>query len=419
MKKVKIGIFGLGRGMNYAKSFLLNNAEIVALCERNLEKLNSAKAELNNEPACYTSFDEFIKHDMDAVFLANNFHEHAKYAIECLNRNIHVLSECTANGTMAEGVALVRAAKKSKAIYMLAENYPFMIFNKEMKRIAETNTLGKIIYAEGEYNHPVSKNDTGFAKIYIPYLKHWRNNLPATYYITHSLAPLMYVTGAMPIRVTATPVCCDDIYPNSFVCDKSAIITCLNDDKSVFKVSGCSAYGAHGNSYRFCGTKGQMENVRGTDDKIMLRYNDWDIPEGLEEINFYKPDWNDKDEELIKSSGHGGSDFIVARTFIDCIVNNKKPPFDVFFSTKMSSVAILAHRSILNNGMPYDIPDFNNEEDCKKYENDYLTPFYGTNGEEPTIPSSSIANHKPAQSTIDYYNKLTVEYNSKLENGQV
>ena len=192
----------------------------------------------------------------------------------------------------------------------------------------------------------------------------------------------------------------------SFVCDRSAIITCLNDDKSVFKVTGCSGYGAHGNSYRFCGTKGQMENVRGTDDKIMLRYNDWEIPDGLEENNFYKPEWNDKDEDLIKDAGHGGSDFIVARTFIDCIVNNKKSPFDVFFSTTMSSVAILAHRSILNGGIPYDIPDFNNEEDCKKYENDNLTPFYGPNGEEPTLPSGSDVNYKPSKELIERYNKL-------------
>ena len=406
MKKVKIGIFGLGRGMSYAKSFMLNNAEIVAICDRNEERLNSAKSELNNQPTCYTSFDDFIKHDLDAVFLANNFHEHAKFAIECLNKNIHVLCECTANGTMAEGVALVRAAKKSKAIYMLAENYPFMIFNKEMKRIADNKTLGKIIYAEGEYNHPVNIEDAGFAKYYRPYVNHWRNFLPRSYYITHSLAPLMYITGAKPIRVAATPVYCDESDGMSFVCDRSAIITCLNDDKSVFKVTGCSGYGAHGNSYRFCGTKGQVENVRGTDDKIMLRYNDWEIPDGLEENNFYKPEWNDKDEDLIKDAGHGGSDFIVARTFIDCIVNNKKSPFDVFFSTTMSSVAILAHRSILNGGIPYDIPDFNNEEDCKKYENDNLTPFYGPNGEEPTLPSGSDVNYKPSKELIERYNKL-------------
>ena len=50
---------------------------------------------------------------MEAVFLCNFFHDHAPFAIKALERNIHVLSECTSNGTMAEGVALVRAAKKS------------------------------------------------------------------------------------------------------------------------------------------------------------------------------------------------------------------------------------------------------------------------------------------------------------------
>lgn len=60
---------------------------------------------------------------------------------------------------MAEGVELVRAFEKSNSIYMLAENYPQMIFNREMKRVCDTGTLGKILYAEGEYNHPVSPYD--------------------------------------------------------------------------------------------------------------------------------------------------------------------------------------------------------------------------------------------------------------------
>ncbi len=43
--------------------------------------------------------------DVDAVVLANFFHEHAPYAIKRPERNIHVYSECISNGTMAEGVA--------------------------------------------------------------------------------------------------------------------------------------------------------------------------------------------------------------------------------------------------------------------------------------------------------------------------
>ena len=56
----------------------------------------------------------------------------------------------------------------------------------------------------------------------------------------------------------------------------------------------------------------------------------------------------------------------------------------------MASVAILSHRSILNGGAPYDIPDFRKEEDRVKYENDHETPFWGPNGEAPTVRAGSL-----------------------------
>ena len=62
---------------------------------------------------------------------------------------------------------------------------------------------------------------------------------------------------------------------------------------------------------------------------------------------------------------------------------------DVYFATTMASVAILGHRSILYGGVPYDIPDFHKEADRVKYENDYITPFYGSDGSEPTIRSTN------------------------------
>ena len=101
---------------------------------------------------------------MDAVVLANYFNEHTPYAIKCLEKGIHVLSECISNGTMAEGVELIRAFEKSNAIYFLAENYPQMCFNREIKNICRGGSLGKALYAEGEYNHPVSPADHWFIK---------------------------------------------------------------------------------------------------------------------------------------------------------------------------------------------------------------------------------------------------------------
>ena len=199
----------------------------------------------------------------------------------------------------------------------------------------------------------------------------------------------MYITGAYPKRVTAFPVYAPDhLDPlmGDAVRDRAAIITCLNDDDSVFRITGCAAFGAHENSYRICGVKGQIENLRDHTDRVQLSYNEWDVPEGAKRLSCYVADWEDEEKEKIESTGHGGSDYLVLREFFRCIERNERPVLDVYCATTMASVAILAHRSILEGGAPYDIPDFRREEDRKKYEHDTLSPFYGIDGSEPTLP---------------------------------
>lgn len=414
MKKLKIGVFGVGRGTHIAKNFMLLNCDIVAICDFHRERREAAAKTLGKDIAVYEDFDSFINHKMDAVILANYFHEHAPYAIQCLQRGIHVFSECISNGTMAEGVELIRAAEKSNAVYMLAENYPQMIFNREIKRICDSGTLGKILYAEGEYNHPGDPMDIAFKKEYTYFPKHWRNFNPRAYYITHSLGPVMYATGATPVRVSSlsafAPV--EGDVPNASHCgDRAAIITTQNNDGSIFRITGCAGFGGHHNAYRVCGTEGQIENLRGMGDKIMLRYNNWSKPEGSQEINCYQPSWNDRDEELIKQSGHGGSDYLTARMFVECVEKGVQPghPFDVHSAVAMSSTAILAHRSMLEGGKPYDIPDFHLEECRKQYENDRLTPYHLTDGTKPSLPCCSVADYAPTEKQLELFKKLVME----------
>ena len=390
MEKIKVGIFGLGRGSSGINDLLLNGAEIVALCDKDETRLKSAEEKLENA-AAYTDFDEFINHKgLEAIYICNYFSDHARFAIKALEKNIHVLSEGLSNVTMAEGVALVRAFRKSEALYMLYENYPFKTFSREIKRVCDEGSLGKLLFAEGEYNHPFTPGENWYHK---PFATHWRNLIPATYYITHSLMPLIYFTGAKPKRVTAMPVFSEyskeEHFNGIFNHDRASMMTTLNDDDSVFRFAAWSTFGGMNNHYRVCGTKGQVENIAGTDGMIMLKYNKWELPEGMEENNYYKPELNDKDEENIEKSGHGGGDYITVREFLSCIRENRKPVFDVYLATLCSSVAILGHRSQMENGVPYDIPDFHKKEDLEKYENDNLNPFYSPNGDEPTERSSS------------------------------
>src|SRR5688500_4089307 len=187
-KPIRVGVVGVGRGQSFAHGASdLVGMKLVALCDIWKERLDEVGKKYN--VATYTDFDKFLEHaDMEAVVLANYFHEHAPLAIKALDAGFHVMSETGACKTLAEGVALCRAVERSKRIYMFAENYPFTAFNLEMRRLYQAGEIGRALYAEGEYNRPMSPGDRERIS---PGAKHWRHYLPSTYYCTHALAPLV------------------------------------------------------------------------------------------------------------------------------------------------------------------------------------------------------------------------------------
>src|SRR5512140_1244849 len=111
-KPIKVGVIGVGRGADFARNAAAQiGMELVALCDTWESKLAQAGREYN--VATYTDYDRFLEHEMDAVILANYFHQHAPFAIRALRAGKHVMSETACNTTLAEGVALCRAAEQA------------------------------------------------------------------------------------------------------------------------------------------------------------------------------------------------------------------------------------------------------------------------------------------------------------------
>ena len=70
------------------------NAELVAVCDKLPEVLKRNREVYGEDGiAYYDNFEDFIKHDMDAVVLANYANEHAPFAIRCMKEGKHVFSE--------------------------------------------------------------------------------------------------------------------------------------------------------------------------------------------------------------------------------------------------------------------------------------------------------------------------------------
>lgn len=392
--KLKIGVYGCSRGQDFIKimKLLPDKVEIAAICEKREKALSDTKSLCPESTKAYTDFDEFIKSGLDGVILCNYFHEHTPYAIKAMEQGVAVLSEVTAASTMAEAVELVRAVERTGGRYMLAENYPFFCANQELRRVYQSGNLGRFLYAEGEYCHPMSIDE----QIYCSRaLDHWRSWLPKTYYLTHSLGPLMYITGENPVTVNAKSVFAPEIYEGSgrHAVDGIAIMLCETESGALYRVTGTASTAIHGNWYRLSGTKGGAETIRGDETRVRVGYNYWSVPEGAEEYSVYKPEWSEY-AELAEKAGHNGGDFWVIINFLRYLNEGVEPFFDVYRAVTMSAVGILGWRSALEGGVEYKIPDFRREEDRIKYENDTASPFPGA-ANQCVPPSSQPYNPPP------------------------
>ena len=388
-RPIRVGVVGVGRGRSFMRTASATGMELVAICDTWEERLETEGLALGVET--YVDYEQFLSHDMDAVVLANYFHQHAPLAIQALAANKHLMSETAACHTLAEGVALARAVEQSGKIYMFAENYPYMVYNQEMKRLYQQGRIGEFKYGEGEYVHP----DPPEVKLARSCGRnHWRNWIPATYYCTHSIAPVMYITDTRPVKVNgfAIPYDFGDTSQTHHMnnADTAAVIICRMDNDAVMK----SLHGAlrgHGNYVRIHGNQGLMENSR-HGDKTRLRVwrEPWEKDRSEPVETVYKPDFPLHHDQAT-STGHGGGDFFTSYHFAAAIRSGDQPYLDVYRGIDMSIAGIQAWRSALADSAPMEVPDFRIEAVREQYATDDWSP--DPERRKKGQPPSSILGH--------------------------
>ena len=123
MKKVRIGVVGLGRlGFIHAESisYRIKNAELKAICSLSSDELDKAK-NLLNVPNSFTDFEEMIsKTELDAVVIVSSSDQHSKHSILALEKGLHVFCEKPLGVTQEECFKVETAVSEHKdAIFML------------------------------------------------------------------------------------------------------------------------------------------------------------------------------------------------------------------------------------------------------------------------------------------------------------
>ncbi|HXI18288.1 MAG TPA: Gfo/Idh/MocA family oxidoreductase [Chloroflexota bacterium] len=373
---IKVGVVGAGRGSSFARGAGPHlGMELVALCDAREASLQKLGAELN--VATYTDYDRFLEHDMDAVVLANYFHQHTPFAIKALEARKHVMSETSACFTLAQGVALIEAVERTGKTYVFAENYPYARHNQEMRRLYQAGEVGEVRYAEGEYVHPFSAQTRNRLA---PGVLHWRNWLPVTYYNTHALAPIMYITETWPTAVNGFVIASDPDDPHLQRSvrrnDTASMIAVRLSNGAMAKLLQGQLRG-EGSWVRIHGNKGLIENVRtgasADRGQVHLHKQAFDTEDGQEVEKVYLPDFPEYAAEAVRA-GHGGGDFFTSYHFARAIRGEAAPFWDVYRGVAASIVGILAYRSALHGSNTIEVPDLRKKEARERHRGDDWSP---------------------------------------------
>ena len=367
-RRIRLGIWGLGRGMSFFKTCQFLNIDVVAGCDFNAHMRDKFVAA--NPGAFVTDdADAFLARDFDAVLLATFCPTHAADAIRCLRAGKHVLSEVTSFFTPAEGVQLVEEVEKRKLVYNLAENYPFTAANMWLANRWREGLFGELMYAEYEYVHECRSLCYTYidGKPIVPghTFHHWRSWINFHYYCTHSLGPILFMSGTRPVAVEAFPVTprLAGYLPGSA---SEGGVMCpslirMSNGSVVRNLMGATTNDSH--QQRIWGTRGAFEIGRSG---VRLRLG----ASGLSPLLNVTPKWEGLGE-LAAQTGHGGGDFWTLYYFAREILTGEKGPFDVYGGCDLTLPGILARRSAIEEGQPIAIPDFRKKADRDQYRNDH------------------------------------------------
>jgi hypothetical protein len=283
---------------------------------------------------------------------------------------------------MAEGVALCEAVERNKKVYQLAENYPFNKANMFLRDKWQKGLFGELMYAEYEYVHECRSLQYTYidgVPVQPGWAVHnWRSWIHFHYYNTHSLGPVMHITGLRPNRVVALPGMqalagyitgaregMGGIAPSLISFENGGVMRNL---------MGSTTNDTH--HQRIWGTLGSAD-LCGT---LNLRLG----AKGKGPMLKVQPDWPFMGE-IASQTGHGGGDFWILYYFAREILTGEPGPFNIYSACDCTSPGILALRSSLENGHPFEVPDFSDPSQRDRYRDDHWgpAPFDTENGVFP------------------------------------
>ncbi|WP_342748442.1 Gfo/Idh/MocA family oxidoreductase [Streptomyces uncialis] len=351
---MRTGIVGLGMmGLHLADRCRRVGMDVVAVCDRD-EARQAAARETLPDALSTARWEDLLDLGLDAVVLANDFYAHAPLAVTFLEHGVHVLSESAACADEAEGRRLIAAAERSTATYSFAENYVLHPHVRLIRAAVDAGEVGRISLIEADYLHGMAP-DAVDALIGDP--DHWRGRLAPTAYCTHTLSPVLALTGAWPVEVSAFTV--DEADP------RAAVVMTVRLSSGALAVTRHGFLQGEPDSHwswvGVRGTRGLAESVRAPGARawsVRVRGESWTAPPGAAATV--------RDEERVpppltlggRTVERAAEGTALLLTAFRATVEDGAPPLiPVRQAVAASLVGVAGARSLAGGSVPVAVPD--------------------------------------------------------------
>ena len=360
--KVRVAIIGLGFGAEFIPIYQNHpRAEMVAICQRNKEKLNQI-GDAFNIPKRYTNYADVLNDpDVDAVHINTPIPDHAPQSIAGLKAGKHVASTVPMGTSVDECRQIVEAQRASGKNYMMMET---VVYSREflfVKELYDSGKMGRIQFLRGAHQQEMAG-----------WPGYWEG-LPPMWYATHCVSPCLH----LPNKLADSVVChgsgrIDEKligkYGSPFAIETATIKLRDSDLAAEVTRSLFNTARQYVESFDVYCEKISFEWTRIEHEQCVLHHGEKPervtvpdyaklLPEPIQRFTT-KGVYGDDEQHLsfIQGSGHGGSHPHLTHEFLMSIVDKQPPRPDAVTSANWTMTGICAHQSAMDGGKRVDLP---------------------------------------------------------------
>ena len=330
MKKVKIGIVGLGRlGKEHAKNlnFKIRNCEVIAACsiiDSELE-YTKKKLDISNLFSEYTKMLQEMKGKMNAVFLVTSTSMHAQQIIKALEMGYHVFCEKPLAITIEDCEKVEKVARKCPSqVCQIGFVRRYDPHYSDAKRRIEAGEIGNpfLVRAQSGDKNEWAEFQIDFCKtsggIFLDLSIH---DIDLTRWFLCKNFKSVYAIGGSYLHKGF-----DKFQDGDNVC----ILSIMEDETMSYITATRTQFHGHATYGEIIGTKGTLQvgtNPRSSEVKILDKY-------GIR--NECVQTFFDRFEQAF---------LLEAQDFIDCILYKKQPKISLQDAKEATKVALAMTQS--------------------------------------------------------------------------